>query len=122
MEQVDLFGDPIAADPPPQLPPDEPLEQELGALPAPTSVPEEQLFLFDMTEPWRIEWNGMPEFTTEDLQPAYSVIVHFESDGDVALFEQLVGQSIGEGFGRARSIWFPEAEIMRMVDKRYVSK
>lgn len=93
--------------------------------PEPAAEAEEgQLWLFDPTEPWRIEWNGMPEFSLEDLSPMHSVIVHFESEGDVLAFEALVGQSMGKmrtaGFGRyVHQIWYPEAEITRMADKRY---
>lgn len=78
-----------------------------------------QIFPFDPRSLCRLEWVGMPEFTMRDLTPLRSVLVHFKSLEDIALFEQLVGQSLGK---RLRSIWFPEAEIMRMADKCYVSE
>ena len=78
-----------------------------------------QLVLIDLEEPWRAEWKGMPEFSIEDLTPRRSITVHFESDGDVAKFSALVGQTLGENL---KSIWFPEAEIGRYADKRYANE
>lgn len=76
----------------------------------------EQFSLFDTGPIWQEHWIGMPEFSVEDLTPRRSIIVHFETDGDVIAFEELTGVSLGQTL---RSIWFPEAEITRYADKRY---
>lgn len=76
----------------------------------------QQSVLFDMTEPWKKNWGGMPEYTHEDLEPARSLLVYFESDVDVEKFAALLEQSVGPN---VRSIWFPEAEIGRFSDKKY---
>lgn len=76
----------------------------------------DQALLFDLTAAWRIEWHGMPEFSMEDLTPVRSIIVHFETEGDVARFEAAIAQSVGTAL---KSVWYPEAEITRYADKRY---
>ena len=79
----------------------------------------EQLMLLDIEEPWRAEWHGMPEFSQEDLTPRRTILVHFESDEDVAAFEAIVRQPIGPS---QKSLWYPEAELGRFSDKRYASE
>jgi hypothetical protein len=78
-----------------------------------------QMMLLDVEEPWKAEWHGMPEFSLKDLTPRRSIIVHFESEADVEAFERLIAQPIG---ATLRSVWFPEAEIGRMADKRYATE
>jgi hypothetical protein len=81
---------------------------------------EAQLDMFGGAIPRWVElWAGMPEFSLEDLTPVRSIIVHFETVGDVALFEALIGQSLGR---ELRSVWYPEAEITRLADKRYANE
>jgi hypothetical protein len=77
-----------------------------------------QIGLFDKDEaaPWYNEWVGMPEFIQDDLQPFKTLIVHFANSADMAEFARMVDQRIGL---KTQSIWYPEAEIGRMVDKRY---
>jgi hypothetical protein len=86
---------------------------------APTAEEEEergQLALFDVTEYWRAHWGGMPEFVQDDLSPVRSIIVHFETAADADRFAALVEQTIGPN---VKSLWYPEAEIVRYADKRY---
>jgi hypothetical protein len=64
------------------------------------------------------EWQGMPEFDQPDRTAWKSVIVHFRNAEDLAAFWDLLKQKPGMGPGG--SIWFPEAEIGRLADKRYV--
>lgn len=119
LEQLDLFGAPVIDLPPPiddaNSAPFEGIPGGALALVAPVEF-SGQVALFDLDEPWRIEWNGMPEFSLEDLTPIRSITVHFESEGDVLAFEQAIGQSIGKIL---KSVWYPEAEITRYADKRY---
>lgn len=81
-----------------------------------TRTEAEQLSFDGIESPWVVEWVGMPEFVQEDLTPRYSVIVHFESDEDMAAFAKLVEQTVTPN---TRSLWYPEAEIGHMMDKRY---
>lgn len=82
-------------------------------------VDPRQIGLFDKDEaaPWHDHWVGMPEFVQDDLTPYKSVIVHFANSQDMADFARLVEQRVTV---RTQSLWYPEAEIGRMVDKRYV--
>lgn len=67
-------------------------------------------------EAWKKEWQGMPEFVQEDLEPKYQIIVSFEDLPALLAFGELLDKKFTEN---TRSIWFPEAEIGRYADKRY---
>ena len=70
---------------------------------------------------WKREWQNMPEYSVEDLAPQFQVIVNFSCAEDVEAFGKLVGQTVKATVGRQlKSIWFPEQEIGRMTNKRYV--
>jgi len=62
------------------------------------------------------EWTGMPEFKQDDLTPVRQLIVSFRNQEDVQAFAEHIGQQITE---KTRSLWFPKAEIDRLMDKRY---
>lgn len=74
--------------------------------------------LFD-GEWWDEHWKDMPEFVQKDLTPLKSIYVHFETEADMHEFSKLVGQKLTLN---TRSIWYPEAEIGRMVDKLFVDE
>jgi hypothetical protein len=89
---------------------DDPLLRELGE-------PEAGLFgSVDDLDWWREYWKAMPEFNQEDLQAVKSITVNFATEADLRAFGKLVGQPVKT---TTRSIWFPEAEIWRLADKRY---
>ncbi len=67
----------------------------------------------------REEWEGMPEYVQEDMEPWKSLTVHFENRADMEAFSKLIGQRVLE---TTKSLWYPEAEIGRMVTKRYVDE
>ena len=77
----------------------------------------EQPALFDKGEWWHEHWKGMPEYISEDLTPLRTIYVHFEKLEDVDAFSKLINQRIGP---KVQSIWYPEAEIGRFADKRYI--
>lgn len=62
------------------------------------------------------EWKGMPEFNEPDVNAFRSLIVHFRNQEDVEEFEALLSQHIGQ---KAKSIWHPELEREKYIDKRY---
>lgn len=82
---------------------------------------EEQGNLFGLGDWWEDFWRGMPEFDQRDLAPRHSVAVYFPKKEDVERFKRVVGQGFTAHARRTRSIWFPEAEIGRFADKRYIS-
>src|SRR5208282_549725 len=67
---------------------------------------------------WEDSWQGMPEFISEDLAPWRTIHVHFAKQEDVDAFSALVDQGITE---LTKWIWYPEAEIQKVNDKRWVS-
>jgi hypothetical protein len=78
-----------------------------------------QATLFDVGEWWHEHWKGMPEFVQKNLEPYKTISVHFETREDMEAFAALVGQRVAF---ETRSIWFPEAEIGRYVDKKYADE
>lgn len=78
--------------------------------------------LFGQGEWWEEFWAGMPEFDQRDLAPKHSIQVDFATRADVDAFAKLVGQTITPEAKRTRSVWFPEAEIGRFADKRYIGE
>lgn len=61
------------------------------------------------------EWQGMPEFVSND--PCYrKVVVNFDTAEDVAAFFQLIGQ---EDSGKTKSIWYPAKARHDLESVRY---
>lgn len=78
---------------------------------------KQQMDLFKIEEWWEKEWKGMPEFVQKDLTPHKTIYVHFEKIEDLEAFSKLIGQNVSM---TTRSIWFPQAEIGRFADKRWI--
>jgi hypothetical protein len=78
----------------------------------------DQATLFDKGEWWEDEWQDMPEFVHEDLQPWKQIIVSFASRADMEAFAKLIGRKVTI---ETKSIWYPEAEIGTYADKRYAA-
>lgn len=78
---------------------------------------ENQLTFVD--EWWKAEWQGMPEFTQDDLMPWKSLCINFKSREDMDAFGYLIGQRLTTA---TRSIWYPQAEIGRIANKRYIDE
>lgn len=78
-----------------------------------------QLSFVDPDGWWKELWRGMPEFVQDDLEPWKSIQVHFASREDMNDFATLIGQRLT---GDTRSVWFPQAEIGRMVDKVFIDE
>jgi hypothetical protein len=72
---------------------------------------------FDMPEWWAEAWEGMPEYSQEDLSAYKSLIINFDNKEDMALFAKLINQKITF---KTKSIWYPQAEISKYVDKQYI--
>ena len=61
--------------------------------------------LFDIEEPWRKEWQGMPEFSQEDARPWKSLTVHFRCQADLDDFFAAIREL--QNIIRNKSVWFP---------------
>ena len=106
--------EPEEIEPPVELLSEEVEEQEVEEDPT-----QSTLFELEQFDWWREHWVGMPEFIQEDLTPWKSITVHFESRAHMKSFAALVDQTITD---KTRSLWYPEAEIGRMVDKRFIHR
>lgn len=62
------------------------------------------------------EWNGMPEFDQIDKTAKRQIVMNFKTDEDADQFGKLIDQNVTEN---TRSLWYPKAEIERLMDKRY---
>lgn len=62
------------------------------------------------------EWEGMPEYSSEDLSAYRTIRVHFNTDEDVEAFAKKVGQDITE---KTKFIYFPEETSFDAESKRY---
>lgn len=84
------------------------------------------MMLFEPIEliPWVAEWQNMPEFAIDDLAPRYQLIVNFSCEGDLEDFAALIGQRVkpNQTARQLQSVWYPEQEIGRMVNKRYIDE
>jgi hypothetical protein len=78
-----------------------------------------QLLLCAVDETWREEWQGMPEFVSEEQKPHTTILVHFKSWDDVKKFAEVIGQKIN---AETRYMWFPKAELKRVASFRYVNE
>lgn len=81
----------------------------------------EQGLLFGEDEAFHVawqEWQGMPEFVQDDLEPVTSVVVQFATQRDAVAFGDLIGQRFDPTLTRSY-IWFPPQKAGRFKDKRY---
>jgi len=63
------------------------------------------------------EWINMPEYEHEDKLAWKQLVVNFESKDDLVAFANLIQQAITE---QTKSVWFPKAERVSAIDKRYI--
>jgi len=81
------------------------------------SKPTETLFRADEILPsWRDEWQGMPEFVQDKIEPYATITVRFANKDDLAEFAELVNQRLTN---RTKSIWYPELVRGKHANKRY---
>jgi TET-Associated Glycosyltransferase len=72
---------------------------------------------------WKNYWQSMPEFQVTSEESLHKLIVHFRNVEDLQEFAKLIGQRIVNPHAKQKqiqSLWYPEAEIGRYADKRYV--
>ncbi len=62
------------------------------------------------------EYEGMPEYTSEDQTGVRQLIVHFKTLDAVHNFAQLIGQSINE---KTKFVWYPKEENADLAGKKY---
>jgi hypothetical protein len=62
------------------------------------------------------DWDGMPEFNQEDETAYQKIYIHFFDKEGVRAFSELINQSITD---KTKSIWYPQRQIGKTVDKTY---
>jgi two-component SAPR family response regulator len=63
------------------------------------------------------QWDGMPEFVQEDMNPYATIEVEFRTEKDIDTFRKLMEQpSINE---KTKAIWFPARDRFRNSSYRY---
>jgi hypothetical protein len=70
-------------------------------------------------EAWKKEWQNMPEFVQEDLEPFKSLKVNFECESDLQEFAKLLDQNITL---KTLSLWFPKYSRERPSKFLYINK
>lgn len=68
---------------------------------------------------WEKNWEGMPEFNQNDLNPWQSVKVHFANVADRDAFAKLLAQTITD---KTKSIWYPKLEKADLMSVSYQSQ
>lgn len=63
-----------------------------------------QLKMFN-TNWWKKEWQDMPEFIMEDLQPFKTLKIHFSNQKDIDDFAKLINQKI---LSKTKFLWYPK--------------
>jgi hypothetical protein len=59
------------------------------------------------------EWQGMPEFESEDLTPVKTILVHFCNLNDLKEFADITGNTITE---KTKFIWFPQKARLDLIN------
>jgi len=97
-------------------------ESRGGKLMAKQEVEQLSFEEINLDEDWKKEWQGMPEYSHEDLAPWRTIYVHFRNRQDLEAFEKQIGQKIIQYAGGPGSVWYPELEIGHYANKRYINE
>ena len=89
-------------------------------------VVKEQPFLFDGLEDkegweqlWEAEWQDMPEYKQENLEPFRTLYIHFKCQADVDDFSEKINQKI---HSEQKSYWHPNTGPRFNSDMVYVDE
>ena len=72
--------------------------------------------MVDADMSWEEEWQDMPEYEQEDMNPHRTIKVHFRTQNDLDKFSLIFGQKINP---KNNSYWFPKLIRRIASDKRY---
>lgn len=65
------------------------------------------------------EWEGMPDFESENERPYRTLLVHFEGESAAQEFGRLIGQPLTD---KTKYVWHPKQVKIETADLRYVSR
>lgn len=63
-----------------------------------------------------IEWEGMPEYISDNQKPYRSIIMHFTNEKFVKQFAKLIQQDIT---GKTKYLYYPKQKKVKFTDKAY---
>ena len=66
---------------------------------------------------WKKEWQNMPEYSQEDLQPIKKLIISFDTYEDYFNFGKLIDQKLTS---KTKSVWYPKMEKTSYKHMRYI--
>ena len=94
-------------------------DDSLDDEPEPEALPTQGLFGSNdqFHKAWS-EWDGLPEFIQEDLQPNSTLVVKFQTAADRVAFGEMIGQPVNTWRSGA-GIWYPKISIGHYWDLRY---
>jgi hypothetical protein len=72
------------------------------------------LFKKEQLNDWQEEWNEMPEFKMEKIEPFSKIIIRFETEKDLKEFANIINQKLTK---KTKSIWFPYKSHFRKIKK-----
>lgn len=78
-----------------------------------------QPMLFESLSSWEEHWQGMPEYTHDDLRPIQQIVINFERREDVLAFAALLGQRITP---LTDTLWYPAKTPAVLKDKCWKSE
>ena len=81
---------------------------------------EHQSKLFDDLDEltwWKKEWQDMPEYHQEDLEPIKQLIISFDSYEDYFSFGELINQNLTK---QTKSVWHPKLKKTTFTNMRYI--
>jgi len=105
-----------------ELPPPRPPKHSIDLSPPPprrVKKTVEQLDLMSVNNAWQEHWQGMPEFSQQDLKGEKSLTIHVRTLNDLSALSEALGQKITPD---TRSAWFPKENKQVLKDKRYVDE
>tara|TARA_B100001939_G_scaffold128063_1_gene110960 strand:- start:20448 stop:20687 length:240 start_codon:yes stop_codon:yes gene_type:complete len=65
------------------------------------------------------EWKGMPEFDQPKKEPFSMINIRFETEEDLMLFAELVGQKLTP---KTKSMWFPYKPHIKPYVRRWIDE
>jgi hypothetical protein len=79
----------------------------------------EQMSFIEEGNKWDDYWVGMPEYDIEDQAPKQQIVVNIRDEADRAALSKALKQTLTT---QTKSVWYPPANIVKMVDKAYITK
>jgi hypothetical protein len=73
----------------------------------------------DLEHPILSEWENMPEYLSDVVEPHAKVIVRFRNEADLQAFAKLTGQPLNV---KSTSMWYPPLVRGLNSNKRYVEE